>query len=345
MHDKQAWQRDIAMFLVHDNALEYGRQDELRALFEDAGFHCNDVSVHERRISNHAHAVDMDRRWIQATFSWPSTASGQYDTTEADILAGVHTEPLEAQRAKSAAITLTDECACKSSYNRRRVQGCCEGGHAVATPLVSAWAAARDPATAGNGSMGQPRAVTVPDWQAEWEAAYCSQSSQAEPEEALQDMFDEGEPAAQLQQLHVQGIGEVEMWLVPRENGHTLAHTGLMVWEGSLALARLIAACPGIFTGVLPIVARGCPSVLLFMAHRAQSVLHNFIWFAKFLKTNGKVDRSREQSQGRNISVPGLSGHPSHHSKQRTASAIACAVKMVQNYRQAELTLRLAPSA
>ena len=258
------------MFLVYDKAIGYGRQDELRALFEDAGFHCNDVSVHERRISNHARAVDMDRRWIQAIFSWPSTASGQCNTTEAGIPAGVHTEPLEAQRAKAAAITLTDECACKSSNNRRRVHGCCEGGHVVATPLVSAWAAARNPATAANGSLGQPRAVTVPDWQAEWED--CRQFPQAEPEEALQDMFDEGKPAAQLQQLHIQGIGEVEMWLVPRENGHTLAHTGLMVWEGSLALARLIAACPGIFTGALPVVARGCPSVLPFMAHRAQSV-------------------------------------------------------------------------
>ena len=39
---------------------------------------------------------------------------------------------------------------------------------------------------------------------------------------------------------------------VPRELKHTLRHTGLMTWEGSHAVARLILALPHLFSGAHP---------------------------------------------------------------------------------------------
>ena len=39
-------------------------------LFRRNGFRCEDVHVHERRVENRAKALTMDRRWIQALFTY-----------------------------------------------------------------------------------------------------------------------------------------------------------------------------------------------------------------------------------------------------------------------------------
>lgn len=42
-------------------------------LFRAAGFRCKDVHVHERQVENRAKALTMERRWIQAVFTYLGT--------------------------------------------------------------------------------------------------------------------------------------------------------------------------------------------------------------------------------------------------------------------------------
>ncbi len=44
-------------------------------------------------------------------------------------------------------------------------------------------------------------------------------------------------------------LGAVSVRSVSREHRHTLAHTGLMLWEAAPALARLLLACPALCAG------------------------------------------------------------------------------------------------
>ena len=39
-------------------------------LFEAEGFHCEGVAVQERRIQNRLRQLEMDRRWIQGSFTY-----------------------------------------------------------------------------------------------------------------------------------------------------------------------------------------------------------------------------------------------------------------------------------
>lgn len=39
-------------------------------LFRRNGFRCEDVHVHERQVENRGKALTMDRRWIQALFTY-----------------------------------------------------------------------------------------------------------------------------------------------------------------------------------------------------------------------------------------------------------------------------------
>ena len=45
-------------------------------------------------------------------------------------------------------------------------------------------------------------------------------------------------------------LGRVCVRSVSREHRHTLAHTGLMLWEAAPALARLLLAWPALCEGV-----------------------------------------------------------------------------------------------
>lgn len=40
----------------------------MKSLFEDAGFICEHIFIHERDIENKGKSIVMNRRWIQAEF-------------------------------------------------------------------------------------------------------------------------------------------------------------------------------------------------------------------------------------------------------------------------------------
>ncbi len=46
-------------------------------------------------------------------------------------------------------------------------------------------------------------------------------------------------------------LGAVRVRSVAREHRHTLAHTGLMLWEAAPALARLLLARPALCAGAV----------------------------------------------------------------------------------------------
>jgi hypothetical protein len=52
-------------------------QAALVRLFAAEGFRCEGVVVQERRIQNRLRQLDMDRRWIQAVFTYTGEAPAQ----------------------------------------------------------------------------------------------------------------------------------------------------------------------------------------------------------------------------------------------------------------------------
>ncbi|KAK9843966.1 hypothetical protein WJX81_000623 [Elliptochloris bilobata] len=82
----------------------------------------------------------------------------------------------------------------------------------------------------------------------------------------LDALFDGGAPE-EVEELVDLGaaLGAVRVRSVAREHRHTLAHTGLMLWEAAPALARLLLACPALCAGkrVLELGAGASPLVAL----------------------------------------------------------------------------------
>ena len=58
-------------------------------------------------------------------------------------------------------------------------------------------------------------------------------------------------------------LGRVRVRSVAREHRHTLAHTGLMLWEAAPALARLLLAWPALCEGAAQVTRLGFHFMLL----------------------------------------------------------------------------------
>ncbi len=49
--------------------------------------------------------------------------------------------------------------------------------------------------------------------------------------------------------IQIEGLGNVRVASMSRENAHTLTHTGLLRWESSLILAQILFSCPTLLSG------------------------------------------------------------------------------------------------
>jgi hypothetical protein len=58
----------------------WGVQEALVELFAAEGFTCEDVRLQERRIQNRLLGLDMDRRWLQAVFTYSGSSGGSCPT-------------------------------------------------------------------------------------------------------------------------------------------------------------------------------------------------------------------------------------------------------------------------
>ncbi|KAK9828449.1 hypothetical protein WJX72_000046 [[Myrmecia] bisecta] len=72
---KERLQRLASNFYVRGDGTRayYFAKDVLRELFEREGFRCDSLHRHERQIDNRKRNLSMDRRWIQATFTFTGT--------------------------------------------------------------------------------------------------------------------------------------------------------------------------------------------------------------------------------------------------------------------------------
>ena len=194
-------------------------QAALVELFAAEGFRCEDVRLQERRIQNRLLGLDMDRRWIQAVFTYMGSSSGG-GRNPTDVPADGCSGGLLGQ-------------ACQGNGNGRCQQA------------------------ASSSCAQQDR--QKPQQQHEWEEV-ASGSAPAgddnEPCSGLGPLFSSSgrQPASEdlvEERLELPGLaGALRVRSVSGAHRHTLAHTGLMLWDSAPVLARALLRQPALLAGL-----------------------------------------------------------------------------------------------
>ena len=106
----------------------------------------------------------------------------------------------------------------------------------------------------GHKEPTQDSAAVQPQQQGEWEDGYMSAVPEdGEPCAGLGSLFSGQEPDQDMvdERIQLAGLaGPLSVRSVAGCHRHTLAHTGLMLWESAPALARAILAQPSLLAGV-----------------------------------------------------------------------------------------------
>lgn len=203
-------------------------------MFTAEGFACEAMTVIERRIENRLQKVTMHRRWIQATFKLQRSGRTTMNTSSSASSFG-QMQPGPGPSMQSSSDQAKDTHLADSTATSAATQAAQQAGLQADRSEQPADEAGSDAAACH-----------------EWEGD--ERLKQGDASWGLGSLFDD-ESAAQLEQQEVRLAGwgpgpALKVLAAPRELQHCLRHTGLLVWQGSRALAQLILACPSAFSGL-----------------------------------------------------------------------------------------------
>jgi hypothetical protein len=192
-----------------------GMQATLLELFTAAGFECEDMCIHERQVHNRAKELIMNRRWIQATFRYVKQPLTAKTGSDLYRCTMKQVSVLLPSRNKMLSVRVATG----------HVQWLCHAG------------------AAGKGEGSAELGVTE-----EW-----SQTS-VDTGLATDVLFGEAGQTEEVEEaVEVEGVGLLRLQSVSRLHRHTLAHTGLMLWDSAPTLCRFIKQHPSLFLGLPPL--------------------------------------------------------------------------------------------
>lgn len=257
-------------------------QDKLRALFEAEGFRCNMVTVREKTVENRALDLRMPRRWIQAVFTHVGSPNAL--VCAASVTNGNSTAQPAAVMGSPYSDTLSDRASAASGQHVSAEATETVGSQEGAVPTGAAAADAACPPDDGCGDSGahdewdappeegvlgsdvgglfqQPlemvhEAITLaPGFTIKASTALpCSSVIMACCPFRLgscnwhldrSDVHWSHGAHPFNQAFYCAPYRQVST--VARDHKNTVGHTGLMLWEAALPLARFILACPSLF--------------------------------------------------------------------------------------------------